>query len=286
MNQLGRKGKGGIQMAAMEELVAFAKQQREHSEMLSKIYRQGTAPVHLIASQANRPLVDIYHFCAQRNEAAPDPARQYPILIRHGGRQLSDEFSGMVSKTRVCMDITAVLLSMHLGILDDVERSFHQVAIPSDTIPALIHMREKVSHHQPKKLEDYKQVIDLVESGAAEIIEPEQLPELRETALLKEVTEDWTALFEYARSNNGYLVDFLPVRRRDLSGRITSLPAYVKEHLIDCRSVAESLRQAGPLSESEYADAINALGNQRRATNEIVVPKQGSLLVCHGNIPE
>ncbi|EKE08024.1 MAG: hypothetical protein ACD_17C00392G0001, partial [uncultured bacterium] len=286
MNQLGRKGKGGIQMATMEDLIRFATQQREHSEKLSQIYHNGTAPIHLITSQSNLSLVELYHLFPQRNETAPDPIRQNPILIRHGGRRLPREFLATASKARVCMDITAVLLAMHLDIIDEVERTFHQVSIPSDTIPALIRMREKVSHHQPKRLEAYKQLVDLVEAELVETIEPLRFTEHQEMILRNEVSDDWLALFEHARSNSGFLVDYLPLRRSDLIGHVASLPDYVNEHLVDCHSIAKSLRQNGPLSELEYIDALKLLGDQESGTHEVVIPSQGCLLVFHGNIPE
>ena len=59
MAQLGREGKGGIQTGTIEDLVSFARQRREQDERLRKAYLNGTAPIHLIAGEMNRPLVDL-----------------------------------------------------------------------------------------------------------------------------------------------------------------------------------------------------------------------------------
>ena len=164
MHLLGMEGKGGIQIGTMDDLISLVNRHREQSGKLNELYRNGTGPIHLIASQLNLPLVHFYHFFPQEREFSPDPIRQFPLLLRHGGRQLTGGLPGGTGKLRICMDITAVLLSTHLEILEQVEKSFRPIAIPAEMVPALIHMRETVSHHQPKRLEACQQIVELVEN--------------------------------------------------------------------------------------------------------------------------
>ena len=286
MAELGREGKGGIKMGSIEDLILIAKRRRQQSEQLIEIYRQGIAPVHLITSQTNRPLIDLYHLMLKENEASPDPLRQNPLLIRHGSRQQIQGFPNNVPGSRICMDITAILLSMHLGLLSLVEESFHPIGIPEDVVPALIDMRDRISHHQPKRIEVFEQIIRLVNAGSLKVLECHLPPDYENSSLVKELGEEWAALLEYAVANNGYLVDFFPVRRGDLSGRPALLSDNVLSHLVYCRSIVESLRKEGPLSRSEYDKALEALGGQGLNIQKEVVPKQGTFLVCRGNIPE
>ncbi len=186
---------------------------------------------------------------------------------------------------RICMDITAVLLSTHLEILEQVEKSFRPIAIPAEMVPALIHMRETVSHHQPKRLEACQQIVELVENRFMEAIEF-QLP-AENQSMAEELGPEWVALFEYARSKQGYLVDFYPVRKRGLSGQPASIPEIVNEYVTSCRAIVESLREDGPLSDNERADALEALGGQGGLDVPVGdIPKQGSLLILRANIPE
>ena len=286
MAQLGREGKGGIQTGTIEDLVSFARQRREQDERLRKAYLNGTAPIHLIAGEMNRPLVDLYHTLLEENEAGPDPIKQSPLLIRHGSRGLREWPPKSAPEFRICMDITAVLLSMHLGILTQVEKTFRPISIPADIVPALIHMRERFSHHQPKRLEAKQEIVDLEGVGSVKVIEPGTLPKRILTQLADEVGEDWVGLYEYARNKGGCLVDFFPVRKRDRSGQPATLPEDVKAHLVTCRAIVESLRNEGPLTETEYSNALEALGSEGHRTDNNPIPSQGQLLVLRGNIPE
>ena len=222
----------------------------------------------------------------KENEASPDPLRQNPLFIRHGSRQLIQGFPNSVPESRICMDITSIFLSMHLGLLNLVRESFHPIGIAEDVVPALIDMRDRISHHQPKRIEVFEQIIRLVDAGSLKVVECQLPPNYENSTLVKEVGEEWAALLEYAVVNNGYLVDFFPVRRGDVSGRPACLPDNVLSHLVYCRSIVESLRKEGPLSGSEYDKALEALGDQGLNILREVIPKQGTFLVCRGNIPE
>jgi tetratricopeptide (TPR) repeat protein len=285
MRLLAMEGKGGIQIATIEDLISLESQRREQSGKLSEFYRNGTGPVHLIAGQLNQPLVYLYHFLAGKNEGSPDPVRQFPLFIRHGGRQLMGGLPVVTGKLRICMDITAVLLAMHLEILRQVEESFRPIAIPAEMVPALIHMREQVSHHQPKRLEACQQIVELVGNtlmGALEFV-----PAVENHSLIEELGPEWVGLFEYARSQKGHLVDFYPIRKRGISGEPASIPESLKKYVTSCRALIESLRSSGPLSDKEYEEALEALGDQGQVDiSDGDVPRQGSLLILRANVPE
>ncbi len=285
MTDLGQKGKAGIRMVTTEDIIAFAKQRRKDGEYLDKIYRAGLVPIHVIAARANWPLVNSHHFFLMQNEASPDPLRQAPFFIRHGGRSLTHGVPQNLFESSICMDITAVLLSMHLGILDVVEKVFSSISIPPDIVPSLIHMRDRVSYSQPKRLEAYRQIIELVQRGHMTVVEY-QVPHGCDSSLfIDRLGQNWIALYEYACANNGYLVDFCSLKK-DLSGLPMALQDSINAHLINCRVIIDSLRENGPLSEKEYSDAITALGTEGTCDSHEMKLKQGVRLVCHANIPE
>jgi hypothetical protein len=285
MAQLGQQGKAGIQMVTTEDIIAFAKQRREDGEHLDKIYRAGVVPIHIIAARANRPLIDFYHFFLTQNETSPDPLRQAQIFIRHGGRPLTHGVPKNLFQSHICMDITSVLLSMHLSILDMVEKTFHPICIPSDTVPALIHIRDRVSHQQPKRVEAYQQIINLVQKGNMGVVDY-QIPPGCETSFYSDILgESWITLYEHTYANKGYLVDFYSFKK-NLTNLPKALQDTINAHLISCRTIVDSLREEGPLSEKEYEYAIIALGNEGVYDPHDLKIKQGVRLVCHANIPE
>lgn len=286
MLQLGREGRGGIKKATMDDLISFSKQRHERSEWINEIYQKGEAPIHLITTQLNRSLVEFYHSLLDRNEATSRPVHQFPLLIRHGGHQLMPSFPESMPGIRICMDVTAVLLSMHLGILSEVEKSFRSIAIPPDLIPALLHMMDMLSHPQPRQLEAHKKIFDLVQKGRAHILE-DLLPLGCENAsLISELGENRAVLYEHARSKEGYLVDRFPLKKRDLSDQEATLEKEVYDNFTSCRFIVDSLRNEGPLSESEYSDALHTLRTQGNDQPGGIVPIQGRLLVFHRGILE
>ena len=286
MQELAKEGRGGIQVALLRDLMGMINLQRERSQKLHELYLSGTVPIHLIAEQVNRPLIDLYHSILVENEATPDPHRQFPLLLRHGGRVLIAGFPEKKPKWRLNIDLTAILLAQHLEILGDVELAFSPLRIPSDLIPALIEMCERLSHAQPSRLNAFLQILDLLEHQAIHVEELEESQTCKNSELVDELGEQWVAFFEKARSNDGYLVDFLPLHKRDLSGAPSALPQDADHYLINCRAVVEALRLEGPLSEEEYKEALKELGGEGEKIHSVTIPKQGKPLYCRGNTPE
>ena len=282
MMQLGSKGKGGIQIVRLKDIAKIAKEKMDHQNKLNEAYLTGVVPIHVIMDILNRPLVNIFqHFFLDN-----DPADRSFFLIRHGGRALLEGFPESPPEWRLNLDITAVLLAQCLGILDEVEREFSPIRVPSDLMHLLISMRDQLAHHQPTRLRAYRQVMELVERNNLDVIE-EDYPENDLTdKLVGELGKDWVALFEKARASGGYTVDFLPLSKRDLSGPPLALPKDANRYIVNCRAIVEALRNQGELSRGEYSEALTVLGNEGLKDVSEVIPSRGSHLYCYGNIPE
>ena len=286
MSELGNKGRGGIQMATIEDLKLMVKKQHEEGIKLDEIYRDGSVPIQLIAERLRLPLAALYHGRLRRNESAPDPRKQFFLLARHGGRTLMQKFPDSVPKWNLNLDVTAFLLAAHIDILDLVEKVFKPLRIPADLIPALIAMRDRVTSHQPARLRALQKVIDLADRGSLVAVRSDLPSDYENSRLGEEMDDDWVALFENVRAEGGYLVDFLPLRKKDLSGSPSALPKDADNYLVNCRAVVEALWREGPLSAEEYSAALNALGNEGKEDPSGAVPREGSALFCRGNIPE
>jgi len=286
MSELGNEGRGGIQMVKIEGLKLMVKRQHDEGMKLDEIYRNGSVPIQLIAERLRLPFADLYHGRLRKNESAPDPRRQFFLLARHGGRTLIQKFPDIVPKWNLNLDVTAFLLAAHIDILDLVEKVFKPLRIPADLIPALIAMRGRVTHHQPSRIRDFQQIIDLADRGFLVAVASDLPLNYENTRLIEEMGEDWVGFFEKAREEGGYLVDFLPLRKKDLTGSPSALPEDADRYLVNCRAVVEALRREGPLSAEEYVAALDALGNNGKEDPSGTVPREGSVLFCRGNIPE
>lgn len=284
MAELGREGRGGIQLASIDDMVKLATQHRDRVARLTKAYRNGTAPIHLIAGQLRQPLVTPYHQVLSDNESKADPIMQPPLLARHGSRPLESESRRIPPWTHLFLDVTAYLLAGHLGILDSVETAFGPLGVPDSLVPALLKMRQELEPPQPARLQASRQVIDLVKRGSLRLLDCSLPPGYENSQLVEEMGEDWVALFERARATEGYLVDYLPLRRQDLRGSPSALPEDASECLVNCRGIVEALRQQGPFSDAQYAEALRLLGTEGQRFGEVVA-KAGSPLFLHGNIP-
>lgn len=284
---LGQERQGGIQVGTINDLIALAQKWREREAELNDFYLKGSVPIHLILEEVNHPLVEPYHNLLSQNEIAPNPIKQRFLLIRHGGKVLMSGFPESIPKWSLNLDPTAIILAEHLGILVEVEKAFAPLRIPIYLIPALLRMREKLTHHQPSRLQAYEQVFHLVEHGMLQVKTCNLSPAYENRKLVEEMGEEWTALFEYVRTNHGYLVDFFPLKSRpDFSRPPSALPGDTDQYLINCRAVIESLHQQGPLSATGYTQALKALGEEGRQEATRVIPQKGTLLFFDRTIAE
>lgn len=285
MHKLGLRGEGGIQIATLDDLKRLITKQQENLVYLDEIYREGTAPIHIIAEQLNRSLSTFFHSQLEINEKSPDQLRQTYLLSRHGGRGLISGIPENVPKWRLSLDITAILLAEHLGILNNVENAFRPIRIPSLIVPALTQMREKVTHHQPSSLDNLQVVNKLVESGRIKI-DMNLSPSLLDEEFSRELGNDWIAIYQEAKANDGYLVDFLPKKKIGAIDSPAILPEGAKDVLVNCRAVIDTLRQQGPLSQNTFEAVIEELGTESIKLNHGELPKLGSPLYCYANTIE
>jgi hypothetical protein len=259
MGELARRGEGVIQFGQAADLFSFLEERRRHMAELEELYRSGKAPVYVIADQANRPMSELLHGFPSRNEGSPAPLVQPPLFFRHGGRGPASSFYDAPTGRGLNLDVTAVLLAAHLDVLPMVEGAFGPLRIPAELIPALLLMAEKMTHHQPSTIEAYRQIVELAERGSLLVVDLELRPE-HDARLIEELGERWVAAFEQARAENGFVLDFLPLTKIDLSGPPSALPECAEERLVNCRSVLEVLHQGGELSDSAYSRPEQARG--------------------------
>lgn len=280
MTNLAQQGEGGIVMQRVEAMIPWAKKRRERMAKLGDFHRKGVAPIHVFAQQWNVALAALYHAIPLENENAPDPRRQFPLFARYGSRPLIKGLPDSPPAWRLNLDVTAVLMAAHLEVLPQVEDAFGPLRIPLYLMPSLLRMQDQLTHHQPSRLAMLREIHDLAARGLIRAETHSLPPDYCNVRLIDELGEERVARFEAARASNGHLVEFLPLKKTDLSGPPTALPDGSERYLINCSAIAEALRAGGPLSQQAHADALVALASEGRIAPSPTTPSQGSLLYC------
>ncbi|MBK9941548.1 MAG: hypothetical protein IPP13_08010 [Kouleothrix sp.] len=283
---LAAQGQGGIQLFELPEFPAFAEDLQRRSAELTTYYREGSLPVHLLSELLNVSLIDLYHRALTAKERSHRGWHRQPLLVRHGSRLLAPAIAEQPSQWRLHVDITSLLLAAHVDMLDIIEQTFAPIRIPASLMPALLTIRERLFNHQPSRLDAYRRILGLLRDGRLRIIDPSTQRVAIEPDLAHEFGDDWAALHAYARANEGCLVDFLPLRKRGSLGEAGTLPNDAARYVINCRTLVESLKQYGVLSDERYHAVIDAMGTEGQAQQTTHVPPLGRVLICRGNIPE
>ncbi len=273
MRKLGDSRQGGVTLLDFQDMISFAKQRREHIEEMKDVYDQGILPIHIISKELNGALLELFHYGLSENEKAPDPRNQFYLLARHGGRKVDFDLSERPQR-RLNLDITAVLLAAHLDILSKVEDTFAPLRIPKTLVPCLLEMRDKLTHHQPSRLQIAGRIIDIESEELLNTWEYETSLSDSNPKLIEEMGEHWVAVFEKARKENGCIVCFSRLTTHDRSSP-TTLPDDADKYIINCRALVDSLDQQGQLSKEKYVQALEKLGGEGWKNPNSVIPQQG-----------
>lgn len=285
MTKLGSEGRGGIQLATIDDMVSMAKERQKAGEHLNDVYRKGQAPVHIVPAAAGVPLAKLYHATLATNENDPDPTRQLALMIRHGGRDITDDGIEIDNEPRITADLTAVLLMAHLDVTTEVLSSFKPLMISADVPRALLEMRGNLSPKQPEQLKSLQEILSLLDRKLLEVSSPTIDDAEIDPVIARELGVSWAGNFASIQGQKGYVLDFLPLRRNDGSLSEAVVPETVLKSVASCRGVLEALRLYGPLSDEQYRTALKAIGSEQHSPTGSI-PELNSIVICLANTPE
>lgn len=254
MNDLAERGKGGIERKTLPDLIELIKAHQKNVDWFNGLYNKGEMAIHWIPTRIRAELVGLYHDGPDYREN--DPELPGPSLLAiHGGRPWMNGFPGEVPAWRLNVDITSLLLAQHLDILPKVERTFGALRVAPSIFAALGSMQDSLSTAQVSQIEAAREVLACVDSGSLSVLDSEG-PEAP-TDLEVAGGAGWAALYELSRQTGGRVIDFLP---KLTANPTTVMPSDAEAHLVNCRTVIESLRQHGALSADEYTSCLSDLG--------------------------
>ncbi|MCI5140740.1 MAG: hypothetical protein D3909_03225 [Candidatus Electrothrix sp. ATG1] len=232
-----------------DKLIELIQASQQQAQQRQQLYEQGKVPIHLIADQtAHLPILSFYHEYLSYIEQDGELAGSSSLFVRHGGRAIIRDFPAQPSEWNLHLDITALLLSTHLGILDKMEQCFSTLYLPAPLMPLLQKMLQQAEPAQANRVRAMQKILQDVEDGRVKLAP--------ETSSLK----------EQLLSRNALFLDWTDPLSDD-----DQLPDELR---INCRYLTETLFHLGRISQVTFEDTVNKLG------------QEGLRCVCYADIAE
>ena len=250
---------------------------RKDIERVYQAYRAGDIPVHMFAKHLRSPLVYWYRLAPLVNQESGRSVAG-PTYARHGWRAGLSVPLDPEAEISLHVDLTALLMAYHLGLLEKIEGTLGPIVLPHRTVVALAEMRDAVRPIQPARRDGLQIVQDLVTKNRIKVAGREAtstpivtIPglEARSARLLAQATD-----------SGCLLVDFLP-----LTGESAEPLQLTPKHEAVLRSghcVVESLHVYGEISDTQKALALDALGREPAGPPDRSIPKGAGLLCAAG----
>ncbi len=124
--------------------------------------KRGDIPLFITASTLNKSLGETFLLQALANVKERDPRRRVALPSYSGAR---GSVSGLETVKRVGLDASSLFTLGFLDILDDVASAFETLIIPHSTLGWLFKEKQEISHHQPSRISDAKDIQRLVQNG-------------------------------------------------------------------------------------------------------------------------
>ena len=217
----------------------------------------GEIPMFSAAQFLSKSLINLTLFPALARPAKHDLRLKVGVSAFSGQREASRSFAGGT----IGLDYTALLTLGYLGLLDSVFNAFDTVYVPHSALAWLFVERQNASFHQPSRIKEARQILDLYSGDSIEMLSPatvadRELPNLVGDELAKLIAEAEDATLEdtqrlVVRPNPVYKISTLGKEEADLSRHSTVLSS--------CQAVVRKLCEMGEIIESEEQTALAQL---------------------------
>jgi len=264
-----------IRMVTLEETVEMMKQRnQQRSELLTK-YSAGEIPIHFLSKNAGTNLFAFYKRAFSNNNFVP-PNNKFPLYIRYGGKSSLADFKEPdepIVLDRISLDITTLLLMDHFSLLDIFEKTKNPLIIPSETVHALVNMKQALEQYQPDIVQASKLLLEYLNENRVRKIDVN--------------SNQFSSDFDFDRLSNlinslgnlqGYVVGFSS--QISAWNRIDFSKSNLK--FITLPDIVESLRAEASISEVEKSIVYDLLGTEGLTRPNTSVP-QGSNLIFVAN---
>jgi len=209
--QLSITDEGPVSSHSFTELIEMMKDRREDWKRKNDLFRNAKIPMHWAASILNVPLSRFLIAIPRENKAQSDPRKRYPVPVRSGAREPID----MVSVRKVLLDITSIIILCELGHLSRVINSVDEVYLSPHILEILLQERDKVTYHQPSRVNAVKPLLEMYRNGDLKLAE-EKAPD----TLIEEVGVEIATLLGGAKRSKGLCIH---------SGKLYRVGSYLED---------------------------------------------------------
>jgi tetratricopeptide (TPR) repeat protein len=267
MSRLAGQADSGILLLTIEQVVEQFRSIGEKRERSIALLRRGDIPIHLFADMASASLVRLLHSHPAGLEQARRSPRGVTAAIRHGGRGTPQ--AGLeITRGRLALDLTAILVAEHLDILTAVVSTFGPVLLHHDIMSALLEEREALEPHQPSQIDTSRALLDAEREGALLIVDSVPSWAQRQPTTAAEGAQAQGP----PPSTDGYLLE-LP---DDSDGSEGFAPLSASPLRATPSSIFEALLGDGVILDVDAAEPRRKLGRYAQAAPGQLVPPQGT----------
>ena len=248
---------------SVDQVLEFLRARRDEMERFARLHEAGTVPLHLLAPQMGWSLARLFHEAPARRERTGSTDGM--LLAAHGGRT-AGQAPQDPGAWQLHVDVTAILMANHLGILDAVERCFRPLRIPSDLVPSLIAMRSELLDGNLDEAGSTQEILSAVDAGRVLLANHSNGSETIEGSV--------TALLDAATALDGAALLWDEDARAAVSAGAAA---------VNLPGIVLSLREMAEIDGAEASKALVQLGVEGRAAPVSGSLGAGAVLLCHAN---
>ena len=276
MVSLAMAGHRSILPYTTDEVFTWFRDRGQQRDKVLDLYRRGQTSTHMVAEFLGEPLAHFFHFLPAVHETGQLLRHRFALQLRSGRRPLPVSSLEISAPGRLALDLSALLLAAHLGILDAIEEQFRPIRLPSLAIPALHEQREKLKPHQPSRLEIAKEILRAERRGGLETWQGD-LPILAaEDRVAAGAWWRWLALLERAFAEDAFVLD-IPLTGDEEHGRPQAMAGEARLlRLVTVADIRVVLHSLGALPLGDPGQGQHALPGSDAMDTELSAGDEGA----------
>lgn len=248
---------GPLKAVSMRELVEGQPRRHERNQRIADGIYDASIPLFIGADKLGVPLTELIAGSALANAKETDGRRVIPIHTFHGGR-------GRVplgSVKCIGLDVTSIIVLVHLGLLRATVKAFERIVIPAGTLSHLLTDRQHIRVRQPALIKEAERLQALINNGdLMRMDNPAQVSSL----LAKEIGHELAELIATAERDGGIVVAPAPIHKLESFMEVEANTSLFAHLLSDTRTILQHPVLTGILDAATKQLASTYLGHQDR----------------------
>ena len=254
---------GPIQKFTLREFLDLKPDWERRDSEISRRLMCGDLPMFLAAQLRNMSLGSMMVYAALGNLGESDPRRRDEIPAYSGDQRPTP----LETVRHIGIDATALVTFSLLNVLEEALDAFETVHIPHSTLGWLFEEKQRLTFHQPSRINDARRILDWLADGTLEKLSPTSVPDSDLSDQVGEDLAQFIAEAELARNaddSQRVVVKPAPVYRiASLLEEEADLTSHERV-LSSCQSIIDKLLKQGQITRNEAERAYAFFGLQEK----------------------